>query len=63
MTQLTPYLQYIEPCEVPFSAAVYLIKGEQNTYVYDVGRDPMNLEILSEIKNIYSISFKIQILS
>ena len=51
MTQLTPYLQYIEPCEVPFSAAVYLVKGEQNTYVYDVGRDPMNLEILSAIKN------------
>lgn len=51
MTQLTPYLQYIEPCEVPFSSAVYLVKGEQNTYVYDVGRDPMNLEILSEIKN------------
>ena len=51
MKVINDYLQYIEPSQVPFSSAVYIIKGDNNSYIYDVGRDPENLPILSEIKN------------
>lgn len=49
MKRINDYIQYIEPSTVPLSAAVYIIEGEQNTYVYDVGRAEENVEILSEI--------------
>lgn len=51
MKQINEYIQYIEPSQVPLSAAVYLIKGEQNTYVYDVGRAEESAEILNGIDN------------
>ena len=49
MKKINDYIEYIEPSQVPLSAAVYLIKGEQNTYVYDVGRAVESAEILSGI--------------
>lgn len=51
MKVINDYLQYIEPSQVPLSAAVYIIKGEQNTYIYDVGRAEENPEILEGFKN------------
>ena len=50
MKEINSYIQYIEPSQVPLSAAVYLIKGENNTYVYDVGRAAESAEQLSQIE-------------
>lgn len=50
MNRINDCIQYIEPSMVPLSAAVFVIKGEQNNYVFDVGRADESVEILSQLE-------------
>lgn len=51
MKEICEYIRCLEPSQVPLSAAVYLIQGEQNTYVFDVGRSEDSAAVLASIPN------------
>ena len=51
MKIINDYLRYIEAKEAPLSSNVFIIKGNKNTYIYDVGSDRISREEIKKIKN------------
>lgn len=51
MKIINDYLRYIEAKEAPLSSNVFIIKGNKNTYIFDVGSDRISREEIKKIKN------------
>lgn len=48
---LSSYLSYLPSSDNPLSAEVFFIKGNESTYIYDVGANDESLRQINQIKN------------
>ena len=51
MEDLNEYIKYIKASENPLSAKVFIIKGKDNNYIFDVGANKLSRDIIKNIKN------------
>lgn len=51
MEDLNEYIKYIKASENPLSAKVFIIKGKDNNYIFDVGANKLSRDIIKDIKN------------
>ncbi len=51
MIKVNDYIEYLEATENPLSAHVFLIKGKEYTYIFDVGANKQSRELISKINN------------
>lgn len=49
--RIESYLEYLPSSENPLSAIVYFIKGDEKTYIFDVGSNELSRKIIDEIQN------------
>ncbi|MDO5399881.1 MAG: hypothetical protein Q4F17_02730 [Eubacteriales bacterium] len=49
MKKITEYLHYLPAASEPLSADVFVITGEKQTYLFDVGRKAEAFQLLSEL--------------
>ena len=51
MIEINEYISYLESSENPLSARIYIIKGNEYNYIFDVGANKEAREIINNIKN------------
>lgn len=51
MIKINDYIEYLPSSDAPLSAEVYLIKGKNNNYLFDVGISKEARKIVEETKN------------
>lgn len=49
MEKITEYLHYIPSTSEPLSADVFVIEGEQQSYIFDVGNNEENVQLLDKL--------------
>jgi glyoxylase-like metal-dependent hydrolase (beta-lactamase superfamily II) len=51
MEEIKEYIKYIKSSNNPLSSNVFLIKGEKNNYIFDVGANKLSRDIIKDINN------------
>ncbi len=51
MEDLCEYIRYIKSSNNPLSANVYIIKGNNHNYIFDVGANKLSRDIINNIEN------------
>ena len=51
MEDLCEYIKYIKSSNNPLSANVFIIKGNNHNYIFDVGANKLSRDIIKDIKN------------
>ena len=51
MIEINEYISYLKSSETPLSARVYVIKGKEFNYIFDVGANKESRELIDKIKN------------
>lgn len=51
MIKINDYIEFLESSENPLSAKVFIIKGKNNNYIFDVGANALAKELINSIEN------------